>query len=184
MGSANSCAWRIEAAVTSKRDKDIPNLTKHQVILVQRTWNKLQRDMMGTGMKFFTQVFEKHPHLRFHFEYKVPEEKLQRNLRFRSHACRFMQAIGTTVRDIEVIHKQDEHVSRFLFRKGQMHAHMRGFQKEDFVAFQDIMNHVWEEELGHEYNESVREAWKLVFTHILKKVMDGYTAEMNKTTKK
>ena len=66
----------------------------------------------------------------------------------------------------------------FLVGLGRQHVNFGGFRPEYFDAFDEAMTTVWAAELGAQFDDTARQAWKIVFQFIMQKLREGYELQM------
>ena len=96
------------------------------------------------------------------------------NPAFVKHAQRFMETIDSVCDQLEYADDSDSEVTRQLVLLGAKHASMNKFDWHHFHVFIKSLHICWEQALGEEYTEDVREAWSAVFEFIRDKLQDGF----------
>ena len=85
-----------------------------------------------------------------------------------------METIDSVCDQLEYADDSDSEVTRQLVLLGAKHASMNKFDWHHFHVFIKSLHICWEQALGEEYTEDVREAWSAVFEFIRDKLQDGF----------
>ena len=63
--------------------------TLFQILLIQKSWKCLSRDMTGKGMRIFKEIFSRNPDTKALFPFRNAKmEDLPNDVKFRGHASR------------------------------------------------------------------------------------------------
>ena len=159
-------------------DEDIHSqscvFTHHQKHVINKTWKYLANDLTGNGSKVFLKIFQLEPKIKQMFPCSdIDGEELLRNINFKGHASRFMQAVGAVVDNMD---DPERELATLLMDLGRQHRHYEGFKPEYFNIFLQALVCVWEQELGKKFTVDARDAWNVVFTLIVDDMKDGFTA--------
>ena len=98
-------------------------------------------------------------------------DDLTRDISFKGHASRFMQAVGAVIDNID---NYEQALSPLLNSLGRQHIHYRGFKYNYFDEFEEAMIHVWSEDLGAKFTPEARDTWHQVFGFIMEELKMGY----------
>lgn len=85
-----------------------------------------------------------------------------------------MDTIESVCDQLEFADDPESEITRQLVLLGAKHASMSKFDWHHFHVFIKSLNISWEQALGEEYTEDVREAWSTVFDFIRDKLQDGF----------
>ena len=78
--------------------------TQRQKQIIQETWQQINCDRVAKGIQIFSKIFQKKPEAKQLFPFRHLEgDELLENSTFRSHARRFMDAIGLTVQHLDAL---------------------------------------------------------------------------------
>lgn len=103
--------------------------------LIEQTWKRLAPKLSELGCRVFLRIVEKCPEVQTSFpgwEY-LSREELPNNASFRSHASRFMQAMGAAVEQLEDL---EGSFGPLLIGLGKRHVHFTGFKPSYWDFFQ------------------------------------------------
>ncbi|XP_041351857.1 globin C, coelomic-like [Gigantopelta aegis] len=147
--------------------------TETQIDTIISTWPVLYRDPVRTGAQVFIRIFTDVPGLKKLFgqfgSYSV--EELMELKSFRDHSRLFMEVIQTIVDNIETLPKETQND---IIALGASHATFHGFDKQYFRIYTKCLLEVWEQELGEEFIQEVRDCWLLVFEYLVDKMSEGF----------
>ena len=150
-------------------------LTDRQTKIVKKTWRLLADDMTGRGIKVFKCIFVDRQELIGLFPFgDSAVDTLEKDLRFRGHASRFMQAVGAVMDSLDTPNSQ---LSPLLLDLGRRHSQTSGFDVTLFDHFVQAMLCVWAEELGARFTPEVEETWQIVFDLLVKQLKCGYVMQ-------
>ena len=173
MGCGVSAALLPGVGSALPPDSKKAGLTEKEKILVRRNWKRLSCDLTERGAKVFLRIFSDNPNVKLLFPFKdLDGEELTKDVNFRGHASRFMQAVGAVVDNIDDF---EQSLAPLLNALGQKHVHFKGFTPAHFNAFQDAMLAVWTEDLGGKLSPDGREAWVKVLGFIMRELKRGYS---------
>ncbi|ELU04433.1 hypothetical protein CAPTEDRAFT_110047 [Capitella teleta] len=148
-------------------------LTDKDKLLIRRNWKHLACNLTERGARVFLRIFVDNPSVKDLFPFKkLQGEELTRDVNFRGHASRFMQAVGAVVDNIDDF---EQSLAPLLNGLGRKHIDFHGFTPTHFNAFQDAMLAVWSEDLGGKLTPEGRDAWIKVFGFIMRELKKGYS---------
>ena len=183
MGCSPSMTWSQKSGsasvtVTSQRDGNATDkiwFTENEKTLVRRTWKLLANDMTGRGSAIFLRIFHQNPEMKQLFPFSdIEGDELLRNVQFKGHASRFMQAVGAAVDHIDDL---DGGLSPLLDGLGRQHVLFTGFKAEYFSTFKEAILFTWQQDLKRRFTDEAQAAWNKVFDFIIVKLQDGYNNE-------
>lgn len=158
--------------------RDGSSINDRQKVTIKKTWKIVSGDIIGIGSKIFLKIFTIKPAIKQIFPFRdVSGDALLRNTQFRSHASRFMQAIGASV---DNIYELNTTMAPLLFSLGQQHGLYKGFNDEYFDVFSTAIIQVLEQELGTKFTSEVSSAWSNILEFIIGKLREGYQAALQK----
>ena len=175
-GSSSNSSLDDSRGINSKK-KARPQhefLTDEEQAVTQRTWSQLQSgEVQAMGVTIFLRIFELAPETKKTFPAfrNLSKEELVTNVMFRSHATRFMKAVEVTMNNLDAL---DVIIIPNLKQLGRVHTGINGFKVEYLDVFEVAMEEVWTAELGKQFDDATRKAWKKIFHLITSKVMEGY----------
>ncbi|XP_071112999.1 neuroglobin-like [Haliotis cracherodii] len=144
-----------------------------QIDTIRSTWPVLSRDVIRIGAEIFVRIFIDAPGVKKLFEkfsvYNVDD--LRKSPQFRDHAEKFMQVLQNIVDNLECLAPVTQHE---LMALGASHVLFDGFDTHYFGVYSKCMLEVWEQELGEEFIQEVRECWKAVFEYLVTQMSEGY----------
>ena len=148
------------------------HLQENQEKIVLKNWKFLSNDLTGRGSRIFLRIFQMNPHVKALFPCRHLEgEELKKDVNFKGHASRFMQAVGAVVDNIDNYEKA---LSPLLNGLGRQHIHYAGFKPAYFDAFEESIMYIWAEDLGRKFDEESNEAWHHVFQFIMNELKTGF----------
>ena len=158
---------------TSKLSFSDNYFTARQKQLLRQTWTSLDKDPVDIGINIFLKIFEAKIETKQLFPFgALNGQQLLSNPLFRSHALRFIHAIGSVVKNLDAL---DLSCGPILIRLGRKHAWITDFVNQYLDVFKESTSKVFQEELGPaKCNEEVLEAWSNVFSFIAVKMNEGY----------
>ena len=175
-GSSSNSSLDDSRSINSKK-KVRPQhefLTDEEQAVTKRTWSQLQSgEVQAMGVTIFLRIFELAPETKKTFPAfrNLSKEELVTNVMFRSHATRFMKAVEVTMNNLDAL---DVIIIPNLKQLGRVHTGINGFKVEYLDVFEVAMEEVWTAELGKQFDDAARKAWKKIFHLITSKVMEGY----------
>jgi len=148
MGCATSVVSRSsDSAKEAISVDDLPSprkivLTDQQQKVVVRNWSVLSSDLSGRGSRIFLLIFGRNPLIKSIFSFgHLDGEDLVSDPRFKSHARKFMEAVGNVIDNIDNF---NEALAPLLNELGRRHTHFKGFKPIYFNEFQDSILQVRE----------------------------------------
>lgn len=155
-----------------KNSSQPPNLllTDAERDVIYRSWRRLSPEIVGIGTRVFMYIFHELPHVASLFPFRdVPLEDLPDDPRFRSHASRFMLAVGAVMEDSAA-------AGAVFYALGQTHASIRHFSPDYFATFEQAMNAIWRDKLT--LSDEATAIWAKIFAFIKTAMQDGYKKAM------
>lgn len=152
----------------------IGTVTAEERMIVTKTWKIMAKDLPGNGLQVFLRIFEIAPDVKklFSIEHERHSDVV-RNVMIRSHASRFMQAIGAAVDRINDLDRSND-LDRLLHCLGQQHTHYVGFSPDFFEVFYEALMWQWERNMDKTFTQEVADAWSHVFAYVMWRLKEGY----------
>ena len=147
--------------------------TAKQKKLVRETWSKIHEHQTDMGVEIFLKLFQLKPETKTLFPFRdLDGDTLLSDATFRSHATRFMFAIGSTVSHLDAL---DVSCGTMFVLLGRKHTWIPDFPESGYLeAFTEAVAIVFEDKLGKNGNREVYVAWRAVFGYIAGKMIEGY----------
>ncbi|KAL8618639.1 hypothetical protein ACOMHN_015749 [Nucella lapillus] len=147
-------------------------LTAQQRLLVQRTWHKLASEVTMLGQDSMITLWNQCPQVPVIFQLTTKEGRdLQRDPRFRQHACCLIQSISAMVDNIE---NPDDILADTFIEIGIKHASLPDFPVNSFYALPVAYATVWESHLSGRFRGQTEKSWKKVFEYIASCLTKGF----------
>ena len=153
-----------------KEEPEMPCLTlnESEQDIVYRTWRRISSEISSIGTMVFMFIFHEQPQILKLFPFRdVPLDQLPENALFRSHASRFMLAVGAVIEDSSA-------ASSVFYLLGQTHAAFHGFTLDFFSVFEHAINCVWASKLSMKQDSII--VWAKIFAFITQAMQSGYKA--------
>lgn len=158
-----------------KADEDM-DLTPKEKELVRGTWDILSQKRQHVACEIFLRIFELEPATKQLFPFRnAVGEALIKHPMFKGHATRFINAVHSTVNNLdawEVI------LIPTLLALGRTHTRIPAFKLQYLETFMQAILDVWARELGRQWTPEAKAAWRKIFSLIAMKVEEGYSLEL------
>ena len=153
--------------------------TRREKRLIRVTWDLVKHDELSIGIRIFRRLFEVKPEAKQLFPFRqLQGDALLSDPLFRSHAMRFMQAIGSTVRHLDAL---DVSCGPTFEQLGRRHVMLvDNFLTSGYLsAFVESVATVFEQVLPVDNTvdcdaKEVYDAWRNVFTFVVNHMREGY----------
>lgn len=122
--------------------------TPHQKSVIRETWSRwfANTDTVVYGLGVFREIFAIRPDIKQLFRFRdTPDDQLNQNSLFRSHALRFIRAVESTITQLDAL---DVIAVPNLTRVGEAHTMKHGFTPAYLAIFRTAMHRVWHQHLG------------------------------------
>lgn len=147
-------------------------IPERQELLIKKSWRLLAVDMTSVGSKIFLKIFQMNPRIKLLFPFSNLEgDELLKDVTFKSHSSRFMQAVDVAVNSIN---NWDSLFKPLLHGLGKQHSTVKGFKCEYIDVFRNAIVCVWREELGDEFSKEIKQAWENIFNIIMNTLKGGF----------
>lgn len=146
-------------------------LTSSEKRLIRSTWECLAVDKRALGTKIFLGIFELSPMLKELFPFRHAEDdSIPRHPLFIAHATRFVNAIQSTIDNLDSLHVT---LLPTLVTLGRAHANIPGFNLDYMCIFTQTIVDVWRRELGSVWCIDIMLAWNKVLDIIVTGLQQG-----------
>nr|KAG5693491.1 hypothetical protein BaRGS_006481 [Batillaria attramentaria] len=147
--------------------------------MVSESWNHLNPQLTAMGMELFREIFRREPSTKALFKFaKLSDAELEKDLVFRGHSGRFMQAVGAVIDNVD---STDGQLQRLLLSIGGQHKYLDSFEKRYFTAFTLSLKRVCLSVCVSvcRFHGELRLAWKQVIKFMLTEIRTGYIRKHN-----
>lgn len=146
--------------------------TKQEKYLLRKTWKIIGKSLSDLGANIFTTIFGLKPEIKDFFPWETPVEyDLSSDVRFRSHASRFVQVFASAVENINVF---DEVMAPSLITLGENHVGFFEYNESYFEVFIASVLKEFENELEDGQTDEIANVWRKLVDLVLSKFKEGF----------
>lgn len=160
----------------NKRVFNEQEVTKEEAALIRNTWDIISPKRREWAVEIFIRIFELSPQTKALFPFRdLGNEALTQHPMFKGHATRFINAVHSTVNNLDAL---DLVLIPNLVKLGKTHTDIPGFDLSYLNVFICAIRDVWARALGPQWTHEAQVAWGKVFCLITAAIEDGYNQAM------
>jgi len=136
---------------------EIGYMRKHQIELIQSSWQTIQPMAQQAGENFYKKLFASEPLVRHLFKNDLKEQ-----------ACKMTAMLGYIINNLE----REELITREIHKLGSRHNGY-GAQPEHYAVVGECLLAAMAEGLGNAWTTELKEAWQAMLNWLFEEMIRG-----------